>query len=72
MQTLELSAMPDLSDTIESIAAEPKKLKAGDTESETHDLASLIEADAYLKANAAAATAKRGIAFSVFKPGGTA
>ncbi len=64
--------MPDLSETIESIASEPKKLKAGDTESETHDLAALIEADAYLKANAAAATAKGGFALNAFKPGGTA
>jgi len=61
--------MPDLTDTIEEVAAGPAAASNDNGSVSEHRLSELIDADKYLKANEAAANnTNRGIRFSKLCP----
>lgn len=60
----------DLTDTIKEAAEAPKKIAVDGQTVENHDLASLIEADRYLKSRTAAASGL-GVRYSKFVPPGS-
>lgn len=64
--------MPDLSERIEDAASEPANMVVDGNTTTQRTIDELIKADEYLKANAAAASAKRGLVFQRMKPPGSA
>lgn len=62
--------MPDLSETIEAVAADPLKAASDGQSAEQHPLPDLIEADRYLAAKAAAAAKGSGLRFTKLVPPG--
>ena len=61
----------EVSDALKAAAQNPKRVRTDAGEVEAHDLREQIEADKYLAAKAAAATANRGLRFNRIIPGGT-
>lgn len=55
--------MADISDTIETVAAQPRKVEVDNQIVEAHDLDQLIKADQYLKSKDAAGKKTSGIRF---------
>ena len=61
--------MPDeLSDSIESAAKSPKRVRTDAGEVESHSLREQIEADKYLAAKTAASSKSRGLRFNQLSP----
>jgi hypothetical protein len=60
----------DLSDTIETAATGPLRVRTDGTEAEQHKLTDLIEADRYLAAKQSAAKNHLGIRFTKICPPG--
>lgn len=64
--------MSDLSDSIETAAAEPRKASGDSGSVEAHSLPDQIAADQYVQSNAAVAnTSSRGIRFNKIVPPGS-
>jgi len=61
----------ELRDKIAETATGPKRVRTDAGEVEAQDLASMIEADKYLSAKAAAQTKSRGLRFNKLLPPGT-
>jgi hypothetical protein len=61
----------EIRDAIESTAKGPLRVRTDAGEVEAQDIEKQIEADKYLSAKAAAATANRGLRFNRLIPGGT-
>lgn len=61
----------ELRDKIAETAAGPKRVRTDAGEVESQDVASMIEADKYLSAKAAAQTKSRGLRFNKLLPPGT-
>lgn len=64
--------MPDLSDTIETLAAAPASVSAGDTSVSEQPIGEVIKADQYLAQKDAAEKVHRGLRFTKLKPPGAA
>ena len=62
----------DLTETIESNAAAPKKVTEGETTVEQHSLPDLIAADQHLEAKRARSAGRLGPTYARFVPPGTA
>lgn len=63
--------MPDLSETIEELAALPEESVVDGQKVKERPLADVIAADEYLAAREAAATPTRGIGFTKLNPPGS-
>jgi len=63
--------MSELTETIEENGAQPKRVTVDGNSAEQHSLKEQIEADRYLKAQAAANTPRRGLIFTRFRHQGT-
>jgi hypothetical protein len=61
----------ELRDKIAETASGPKRVRTDAGEVEAQDVSSMIEADKYLSAKAAAQTKSRGLRFNKFLPPGT-
>lgn len=61
----------ELRDKIAETASGPKRVRTDAGEVEAQDLASMIEADKYLSAKAAASSKSRGLRFNKLIPPGT-
>jgi hypothetical protein len=65
------SMSDEIRDAIEATAKGPARVRTDAGEVEAQDIEKQIEADKYLSAKAAAATANRGLRFNRLIPGGT-
>lgn len=62
--------MPDIEDTIESLANSPKKASGDSGSVEMQNVSDVIEADRYLASKAAANNVRRGLRFTKLIPPG--
>ena len=60
----------DITSNLEQAASQPQRVRTDAGEVETHDLESIIAADKYLSAKAAAKTKSRGLRFNKLEPPG--
>jgi hypothetical protein len=60
----------EITSNLEQAASQPQRVRTDAGEVETHDLESIIEADKYLSAKAAAKTKSRGLRFNKLEPPG--
>lgn len=60
----------EITSNLEQAASQPQRVRTDAGEVETHDLESIIAADKYLSAKAAAKTKSRGLRFNKLEPPG--